>query len=248
MTVAEPRSQDRAAAIAVTIGLHIALGYALIVGLGVDVGAAVRDSLQTFEVLPDPPPPPPPPPVPQVVKAGRPEGRAAPPNIRSKATEVVAPPPVVVVQRPPPPVVVAPVAGPGNDASSGATDRVGPGTGAGGIGDGLGSGGAGDGDGGGGGDTPPRQIGGSIQGAALPPELEETGFEGTVSVRYIIEVDGRATTCQIMRSSGNRAIDIATCRQIERRFRFRPSRDAAGRPIPSVMVQNHEWVVERVRE
>jgi protein TonB len=182
-----------------------------------------------------------------VVRQGRPEGRAAPPNIRSKATEIVATPPVVPLPVPPP-VVTAPVAGPGNDASSGATDTVGPGTGAGGIGDGLGSGGEGDGDGSGGGDTPPRQIGGSIQGAALPRGLDETGFEGTVSVRYIVEPNGRATDCQVTRSSGNRAIDIATCRQIERRFRFRPSLDGQGRPVPSVMTQNHEWVVERVED
>ncbi len=246
MTLAPP-DRTRTGALLVTIGLHVLLGWALVVGLGVDVPRAAQGALATFDILPEPPEPPPPPPVPQVVRQGRPEGRAAPPNIRSKATEVVATPPVVPLPVPPP-VVTAPVAGPGNDASSGATDTVGPGTGAGGIGDGLGSGGQGDGDGSGGGDTPPRQIGGSIQGAALPPELEERGFEGTVEVRYIVETDGRATECQIMRSSGSRAIDIATCRQIERRFRFRPSLDGRGRAVPSVMVQRHEWVVDRVRE
>lgn len=238
--------RDRGTALAVTIGLHILLGYALIVGLGVDVPRAVQQGLATFDVVP-PPPPPPPAPVPQQVRQGRPEGRAAPPNLRSKATEIVAPPPVVPVPLPPPPVTVAPVAGPGSDASSGATDRAGPGTGAGGIGNGLGSGGQGDGDGGGGGDTPPRQVGGSLQGARLPPELEEDGFDGTVEVRYIVETNGRASECQIMRSSGNRAIDVATCRQIERAFRFRPSLDARGRPVASVMVQRHDWVVERER-
>ncbi len=236
--------RTRGTALAVTIGLHVLLGWALIVGLGVDIPRAAQGALATFDILPPPPDPPPPPPVPQVVRQGRPEGRAAPPNLRSKATEIVATPPVVPLPVPPP-VVTAPVAGPGNDASSGATDTVGPGTGAGGIGDGLGSGGEGDGDGSGGGDTPPEQIGGSLQGARLPAELEEYGFEGTVEVDYVVEPNGRATDCRIRRSSGNRAIDIATCRQIERAFRFRPSLDGRGRPVASVMVQRHDWDVER---
>lgn len=236
--------RTRIGAMGVTIALHLLLGWALIVGLGVDVPRAAQSALATFDILPPPPDPPPPPPVPQVVRQGRPEGRAAPPNIRSKATEIVAKPPVVPLPVPPP-VVTAPVAGPGSDASSGATDRVGPGTGAGGVGDGLGSGGAGDGDGGGGGDTPPEQIGGSLRGAQLPREFEEDGFVGTVEVDYVVEPTGRATDCRIRRSSGSRAIDIATCRQIERAFRFRPSRDAQGRAVPSVMVQRHDWDVER---
>ncbi|WP_230769021.1 energy transducer TonB [Sphingomonas sp. Leaf4] len=243
MTATLP-DRTRGTALAVTIGLHVLLGWALIIGLGVDIPRAAQGALATFDILPPPPDPPPPPPVPQVVRQGRPEGRAAPPNIRSKATEIVATPPVVPLPVPPP-VVTAPVAGPGNDASSGATDTIGPGTGAGGIGDGLGSGGAGDGDGSGGGDTPPEQIGGSLQGARLPPELEENGFEGSVEVDYVVEPNGRATDCRIRRSSGNRAIDLATCRQIERAFRFRPSRDGRGQPVASVMVQRHEWDVER---
>ena len=246
MTTTLP-DKSRIGAMVVTVALHVLLGWALIVGLGVDVARTAQSALATFDILPPPPDPPPPPPVPQVVRQGRPEGRAAPPNIRSKATEIVATPPVVPLPVPPP-VVTAPVAGPGNDASSGATDMVGPGTGAGGIGDGLGSGGEGDGDGSGGGDTPPEQIGGSLQGARLPPELEENGFEGSVEVRYIVETNGRASECQIMRSSGNRAIDAATCRQVERAFRFRPSLDGRGRPVPSVMVQRHYWDVERDRE
>ena len=243
MTTTLP-DRSRIGAMVVTVALHVLLGWALIVGLGVDVARTAQSALATFDILPPPPDPPPPPPVPQVVRQGRPEGRAAPPKIRSKATEIVATPPVVPLPVPPP-VVTAPVAGPGNDVSSGATDTAGPGTGAGGIGDGLGSGGEGDGDGSGGGDTPPEQIGGSLQGARLPPELEENGFEGTVEVDYVVEPNGRATDCRIRRSSGNRAIDIATCVQIERAFRFRPSRDGRGRAVPSVVVSRYDWDVER---
>ena len=69
---------------------------------------------------------------------------------------------------------------------------------------------------------------------------------GTVSVIYTIEPDGRATHCEITRSSGSAELDDTTCRLIERRFVFEPSRDRAGRPIRSTMEQNHEWVSERV--
>ena len=84
-----------------------------------------------------------------------------------------------------------------------------------------------------------------MQGARLPPELAEDGFVGTVEVDYVVEPNGRATDCRIRRSSGNRAIDIATCRQIERAFRFRPSLDARGRAVPSVVVARYDWDVER---
>ncbi len=94
MTATLP-DRTKGTALAVTIGLHVLLGWALIVGLGVDIPRAAQGALATFDILPPPPDPPPPPPVPQVVRAGRPEGRAAPPNLRSKATEIVATPPVV---------------------------------------------------------------------------------------------------------------------------------------------------------
>ena len=41
-------------------------------------------------------------------------------------------------------------------------------------------------------------------------------------------------------------LDALTCRLIRERFRFRPSRSGAGKPVPAWIRENHEWVFERV--
>ncbi len=163
-------------------------------------------------------------------------GAASPPNLRADPTEIVAPPPVLPVL--PVPVVTAPKAGAGPDPSAGASSVAGPGTGAGGIGTGSGSGGDGDGD------TPPRQIKGRLKNSDYPAAAGEAGVGGTVSVRYVVEADGRVSACEITRSSGSRILDETTCRLIRERFRFRPSMDRQGRPVASAIVENHSWYVQ----
>lgn len=239
-------TRERILAAVAAVVVQAAIGWALITGLSVHFPRAVEQSLKLFAA--DPPPPPPPPrvmPAPRVA-AKRPEGRASPPNLRSRATPVAAPPPVVVVPLPPPPVVAAPIPWQANDAMSGSATVRGPGTGAGGIGDGFGSGGDGDGDGGGGeaDDTPPRRLKGRMSPSDLPETLFETGFNGTVGVRYVVGVDGRVPRCDVTRSSGSATVDAITCRLIRERFRFEPSRDGDGRPVRSTIVENHRWEIE----
>lgn len=221
-----------------------ALGWALVIGLGVELPDVAADALKTFTVAP-PAPPPEPVTIPERTRTRRPEGAAAARDIRSRATAVVAPVPVA----PPPvpsPVIAAPVAGVGSDASAGAAELPGPGTGAGGAGTGSGSGGGGDGDGGGYADeTPPQRIRGRIRDSDYPEAAADLGAGGTVSVRYFVEVTGRVSGCRVARSSGNAELDEATCRLIERRFRYDPSRDADGRPVRSIVLVDHEWVLER---
>lgn len=173
----------------------------------------------------------------------RPEGAASPPNLRSRATEIVAPPPVIPPTFPPL-FVVSKVASIGSDATSGAAPITGPGTGAGGVGTGSGSGGAGDGDGGGGFETPPRLRRGRLKDSDYPTGLGEGGISGTVTVRYLVIETGRVQTCEIIKSSGSPLLDETTCRLIRERFRFEPSRDAAGHPIAAYMRENHSWSVE----
>lgn len=180
--------------------------------------------------------------VPDRKPSRNPEGEAAPPNIRSTPAEIVAPPPTLVVV-PPPPVLVAAVAGTGPDVTAGAAEVPGPGQGAGGLGDGRGSGGAGDGTGGGlGDDTPPRRIRGSLRFSdATKVASWETIIGREMTTEYIVGSDGRVSGCRVTRSSGLPAVDAEICRLIEARFRYRPSRDAAGRPVRSGVVMDHSW-------
>ncbi|WP_448501290.1 energy transducer TonB [Sphingomonas sp.] len=220
------------------------IGYALLTGLAIGFPQAFENSLQVFAVAPEAPPPPPVVLEPAPVADTRPEGAAAPPNIRSTPTQVVAPPQVVPL--PPPPVIVAARAGEGVDPSQGAAETPGPGTGAGGVGDGTGSGGRGDSDGAGGIETPPRWRSGRMSNRDFPAAAADAGISGKVHVRYLVLTNGRVGECEIERSSGSRILDETTCRLIRQRYRFAPSRDERGRPVNAWIVESHEWIHERI--
>jgi len=224
--------------------LQALLLYALLHGQGVTSPPVRTDPLKLFDVLPAPPPPHDKPVVPHA-RSHRRAGAAAQPDLRARPTEIVLPPRAIPLTLPPP-VVVAPVAGAGAAPSAGAADIRGPGSGAGGTGNGPGSGGRGDGDGGGdgGGETPPRKLKGRIRNSDYPRAAADAGAGGTVSVRYTVAIDGRVSACRVTHSSGNAALDEATCALIIRRFRFDPSRDAADRPVASEIVEDHDWAME----
>ena len=104
-------------AIAVAV-FHALLGYAFVVGLGVDVVAQAGETMKLFDVT-EPPPPPPERIVPDRRPSEAPEGEASPQNLRSKATPVVAPKPEVSLQVPPP-IIAAPTPAQGAETSTGA--------------------------------------------------------------------------------------------------------------------------------
>jgi periplasmic protein TonB len=232
--------RERATTAAVVVGLHLALGWALLTTRGADVTKALESALDV--ILIEPLPPPLVSPSPPERRSERKSGEAAPPDLVNKPAPIVAPPPIIPPIAPPPPVVTAPVAGAGAAPEVGAASVPGPGPGAGGIGTGRGGGGAGEGDDDG--YTPPRQIRGRLRNSDYPQNLGVAGVGGRVSVRYLVETDGRVTECEVTRSSGNAELDATTCRLITERFRFRPSRDGRGRPVASYVVENHSWVVE----
>lgn len=230
---------------------HAVMGYALLVGLGFELPASVADELQIFNVIEEPPPPAVPPP-PEKVEKSRlekpkdPEGAAAPPNLKDTPTQIVAPPPEIPMPVPPP-ITAAPVAGLGNSDSAGAAQVPGPGTGRGGQGTGLGSGMQGTGTGGGGGGAGrgmrARWISGEIRGSDYPDRAYRARIGGTVFLRFVVAPDGRVSDCAVTRSSGSAELDATTCRLIRQRFRYRPARDGAGRPVAETIRGQHDWEV-----
>lgn len=240
MRIGTHQTRDRAGAALAAAAIQALLLYGLITGLGVRMPAPAPAATQLLDFSLPPPPPvvkiKPPPPAP----SKKPQGAASPPNIVSRATEVVAPVPVVVP--PPLPVVVtAPQAGTGSDASSGNAPVAGPGTGAGGIGNGTGSGGAGDGSGAGEG-IPLQLVRGDLYDSDYPDWAQRDGISGTVHFRLVVDVKGRVSQCRVTRSSGSPRLDELTCRLIEKRFRYVPSRDAQGRPYADVVIGEQTWV------
>lgn len=237
--------QDRWKGAGAAAVLVAAIGYGLIAGLGVRVTRATADDLNVVAILPDAPPPKADPIPARQPAQRRKQGAASPPNRTAQATPLVAPPPVL---RPPAPspVVAATIAGQGSDPSQGAAPVIGPGTGSGGIGDGTGSGDGGNGDGGGGGvEVEAELVSNRLRYRDLPRDLYDAMASGVVRYRATIGTDGRLTACRILRSSGDRALDEATCALALRHTRFRPARDASGRKVPDRAIFEQTWTVGR---
>lgn len=240
---------DRIKSAAGVATIHALIAFALIRGLGVEVGSEPADELKTFDVRFEPLPPPivepdKPKARQEKARAKNPEGAASPKNLRDTPSPIVAPPPIVPLPLPPPPVTVAPVAAEGNRASAGASDVPGPGTGSGGQGTGRGSGEAGDGTGGGG-DGGAARLARWIKGRIYDSDYPYTGSKEpvveTVFLSFVVTPKGRVRNCTVHRSSGNPAVDAKTCRLLERRFRFEPARDGEGRAVAQTIHGNHVW-------
>ena len=239
--------RDRMISAAAAGALNALILYLLIAGIGARIVAGAGESMKIFDLAE---PTPPPPAVPAPAKQGkttkartpRPEGAASPRNLRDTPKPVAAPPPVIVLPVPPP-IAAAPIAGEGLKAAAGAADLPGPGTGSGGLGSGTGSGSAGNGPGGGGGGRaiPARWIRGSIDDSDYPRGAVEARASGIVYLRFTVAPSGRVSDCAVTRSSGRADLDSTTCRLIVQRFRYRPARDASGKPVPYVIRGEQDW-------
>lgn len=137
----------------------------------------------------------------------------------------------------PVPVVVLPSATPPSGGGSGTGPASGNGAGGGSGGQGFG-----DSDGGG---TDLVQIAGAIGPSDYPRDLRERGIGGRVEMLFTVGTDGRVTSCRVTRSSGVPELDALTCRLVQQRFRYRPSTDRFGRPIPDEVEGEQDWVAGR---
>lgn len=90
-----------------------------------------------------------------------------------------------------------------------------------------------------------EKIAGDIDNSDYPANLGNAGIGGRVSVQIEVGTDGRVTGCRIARSSGNAELDSLTCRLIEQRYRFRPSTDRYGRPVPDEVDVDQDWIPPR---
>jgi protein TonB len=191
---------NRTMAIILVVVIQFALGYAIVTGLAYNVIKKAASDLKTFDVEEQPPPPEEPPPPPKDMQKVQPPPITPPPLVRMEAP----PPPIQTVEAPPPPqippVVMAPPAPPPP--------------------------------------PPPRKVV-SAQSAKgdlrtlfstddYPASAQASGAEGTVQASITIGTDGRVVGCNITRSSGNSALDSATCNIIRRRAKFTPARDSNG--------------------
>ena len=228
-------TRDRAGAIAAVIAVHVGLLLMLLHLSGRMDITDPQSVLRVFDLTNPPPPPPPPPPrMKQQPRPKNKEGGAAPKNITSQATPVVAPKPRIVT---PPVQKIAATETPrqGTAQTQGASNVAGPGTGAGGTGNGSGSGSGGNGSGGGGDNgvaVPPHLTTPVLRGSDFPRQLLDSWPRGaTVFMRLRVDARGFVSECAVDRGTGVQAIDSTMCNLAHDRLRFRPAFNRIGQPV-----------------
>lgn len=226
---------DRAKAIVAVIAVHAALATVILTGLNVRMVREAVEQLQTFDIREPPPPPPqpPPPPARKAQKAKLEEGAA---GKKAEPTPVVAPEPRLPVASP---IPAAKIAGTGSASTSGAA-ASGAGTGAGGSGSGPGGGGYGDFTG-----FTPARIVRTIPNREYRRISAGRIAQGSASIRFRVEPNGRMSNCRVIRSSGDNYVDSVVCDAAMRNMRFSPARDPNGRPIAYEMSYTPTWSPNR---
>jgi protein TonB len=199
-------SGNRTLSIILVVLIQFGLGYAIVTGLAYNVIKKAAQDLKTFDVEEQPPPPEEPPPPPKDMPKVPPPPVTPPPLVRMEAPT----PPIQTVEATPPPippVVAAPPAPPPP--------------------------------------PPPHKVV-SAQSAKgdlrslfsaddYPAAAQSAGAEGTAQAQLTIGPDGRVVGCNLVRSTGNGALDSATCNILRRRAKFTPARDNNGQPTTDTL-------------
>jgi protein TonB len=202
MSYAQKReiSGNRTLSIILVVLLQFALGYAIVTGLAYNVIKKATQDLKTFDVEEPPPPPEEPPPPPKDMPKVPPPPITPPPLVRMEAP----PPPIQTVTMPTPPVIPPVVPSPPAPP------------------------------------PPPRKtvsaspargdVRTSFSNDDYPASAIAANAQGTAQARLTIGPDGRVTGCDLIRSTGNGALDSTTCNILRRRVKFTPARDSNGNP------------------
>jgi len=193
-------SGNRTVAIIFVAIIQLALGYAIVTGLAFNVIKKTVQDLKTFDVEEPPPPPEKPPPPPKDMPDVPPPPMTPPPLVRMNTT----PPPIQVVESPNIPPVAPPVIAPPAPPPPPAPRKV----------------------------QSAQSAKGDLRtlfsGDDYPASAQSAGAEGTAQAQLSIGPDGRVTGCNLIRSTGNSALDSATCNILRRRAKFTPARDSNG--------------------
>ena len=89
--------------------------------------------------------------------------------------------------------------------------------------------------------APPQLRSGTITSEDYPASALRALAEGTTTVRLTVSGNGRVSGCVVVRSSGNSALDAATCAAMQRRLRFAPATDEHGNPVESTVERSMRW-------
>lgn len=197
-------SGNRAVSIFMTVLVVGSLLYAIVSGLAYKAYKQSVDKLKVVDVEQPPPPPKEPPPPPKDMPKVPPPPSTPPPLV-----QINTPPPqtIQMVTAPPPiapaPPTITPPAPPAPPPPPRKTVSAQPSRG---------------------------DVRNLFSGDDYPPSAADAGATGTAQATLTIGADGRVTGCNLTRSTGNGALDAATCNILRRRAKFSPARDSNGNP------------------
>jgi periplasmic protein TonB len=78
-----------------------------------------------------------------------------------------------------------------------------------------------------------------------PPSAAAANAEGTAQAELTVSATGQVVGCNLIRSTGNSALDSATCNILRRRAKFTPARDSNGNPTTdTVTTPPIRWQLE----
>ncbi|GAA0465840.1 hypothetical protein GCM10009096_03110 [Parasphingorhabdus litoris] len=211
-------SSSKLISIVLVVLIHALFGYALVTGLAYSAVKKVASELDMIDIQEEEPPEEieePPPPPPD--QPIEPPPVVTPPPI---VTPPAAPRPVIQqVQTPPPaPAPVAPAPPPAPPPPP-PPQRANP--------------------------EPRGNPGNWANANDYPSRALREEREGTTSFRVTVNAKGRVDNCQITGSSGHADLDAATCKNIKRRARFRPSLDSQGNPTTGTWASRVRWQIPK---
>src|SRR6476469_9232048 len=191
-------SGNRTLAIIMVAILQLGMGYAIVTGLAYNVIKKAAQDLKTFDVEEQPPPPEEPPPPPKDMPKVPPPPVTPPPLVRVNT----APPPIQVVETPViPPVAPAPPAPPAPPPPPHKTVSA---------------------------QSAKGDLRSLFSADDYPAAAQAAEAQGTAQATLTISPSGQVVGCSLIRSTGNGALDSATCNILRRRAKFTPARDSNG--------------------
>lgn len=212
-------SGNRIVALIIVGLIHLVIGYVLITGLAYEAVTKAIERVTTVDIEEPPPPEEPDEPPPPEPDRAPPPPVAPPPPISIAVspppirTQPTIPPPAPPALRIPPPAPVGPPPAP----------------------------------------PPPRftpkgaEPRGNPGNWATPNDYPSRALreerEGTTSFSVTVNLSGRAENCRVTRSSGHSDLDDATCKNIQRRARFRPATNGEGQEITSTWSSSVRWQI-----
>ncbi|WP_422344748.1 energy transducer TonB [Parasphingorhabdus sp.] len=210
-------SSSKIISIILVVLIHALFGYALVTGLAYSAVKKVASELDMIDIQEEPPEEIEEPPPPPPDQPIEPPPVVTPPPI---VTPPAAPRPVIQqVQTPPPaPAPVAPAPPPAPPPPP-PPQRANP--------------------------EPRGNPGNWANANDYPSRALREEREGTTSFRVVVNAKGRVDSCQITGSSGHSDLDAATCKNIQRRARFRPSLDAQGNPTTGTWSSRVRWQIPK---